>query len=237
MRHRRHSWIPPVNIQKTKHFVFYFYFFMLKAKRNPAFSVLLKMNTIHKLWSNISINQLSFSRAETTKIPFGRWFLLFVFGSWNTWHSEKEEEEEEGGGKSWLLFFLLFPSNSILWWMGTFRSLRKAYGALKDSTKVGLAKVNSEYKVHFFISLSNFHQSIFILFYIFLPINPLSQLISFLSFSLSWSCYFLCKDLDIAIVKATSHVEYPPKERHVRSEFSDFVENENYAFFLFSSWD
>lgn len=27
------------------------------------------------------------------------------------------------------------------------------------------------------------------------------------------------KDLDIAIVKATNHVESPPKERHVRSEF------------------
>lgn len=25
------------------------------------------------------------------------------------------------------------------------------------------------------------------------------------------------KELDIAIVKATNHVEYPPKERHVRS--------------------
>ncbi|WVZ09315.1 hypothetical protein V8G54_013845 [Vigna mungo] len=57
--------------------------------------------------------------------------------------------------------------------MGTFRTLRKAYGALKDSTKVGLAKVHSEYK-----------------------------------------------DLDVAIVKATSHVEYPPKERHVRKIFS-----------------
>ncbi|KAG2280424.1 hypothetical protein Bca52824_051644 [Brassica carinata] len=54
--------------------------------------------------------------------------------------------------------------------MGTFTSLRKAYGALKDSTTVGLAKVNSEFK-----------------------------------------------DLDIAIVKATNHVESPPKERHVRS--------------------
>ncbi|KAK7265217.1 hypothetical protein RJT34_32833 [Clitoria ternatea] len=50
--------------------------------------------------------------------------------------------------------------------MGTFESFRKAYGALKDSTTVGLAK-----------------------------------------------------DLDIAIVKATSHVEYPPKERHVRKIF------------------
>ncbi|WVZ79091.1 hypothetical protein U9M48_026715 [Paspalum notatum var. saurae] len=47
---------------------------------------------------------------------------------------------------------------------------RKAYGALKDSTKVGLANFNSEYK-----------------------------------------------DLDIAIVKATNHVECPPKERHLRS--------------------
>ncbi|KAF9662967.1 hypothetical protein SADUNF_Sadunf18G0109200 [Salix dunnii] len=54
--------------------------------------------------------------------------------------------------------------------MGTFTSLRKAYGALKDTTKVGLAKVNSEYK-----------------------------------------------ELDIAIVKATNHVECPPKERHVRT--------------------
>ncbi|KAL2481831.1 putative clathrin assembly protein [Abeliophyllum distichum] len=52
-------------------------------------------------------------------------------------------------------------------------SFRKAYGALKDSTTVGLAKVNSEFK-----------------------------------------------DLDIAIVKATNHVECPPKERHVRKIFS-----------------
>ncbi|KAL3533262.1 hypothetical protein ACH5RR_006783 [Cinchona calisaya] len=51
-------------------------------------------------------------------------------------------------------------------------SFRKAYGVLKDSTKVGLAKVNSEFK-----------------------------------------------DLDIAIVKATNHVEYPPKERRVRKIF------------------
>ncbi|XP_021893121.1 putative clathrin assembly protein At5g57200 [Carica papaya] len=56
--------------------------------------------------------------------------------------------------------------------MGTFQSFRKAYGALKDTTKVGLAKVNSEFK-----------------------------------------------DLDIAIVKATNHVECPPKERHIRKIF------------------
>ncbi|EEC72596.1 hypothetical protein OsI_06060 [Oryza sativa Indica Group] len=54
--------------------------------------------------------------------------------------------------------------------MGSWR--RKAYGALKDSTKVGLAKVNSDFK-----------------------------------------------ELDIAIVKATNHVECPPKDRHVRKIF------------------
>lgn len=46
---------------------------------------------------------------------------------------------------------------------------RKAYGAIKDHTKVGLATINSDYK-----------------------------------------------DLDVAIVKATNHVECPPKERHLR---------------------
>ncbi|KAK7273879.1 hypothetical protein RIF29_14943 [Crotalaria pallida] len=53
--------------------------------------------------------------------------------------------------------------------MATLPSWRKAYGALKDSTKVGLAHVNSDYA-----------------------------------------------DLDVAIVKATNHVECPPKERHLR---------------------
>ncbi|CAL1381734.1 unnamed protein product [Linum trigynum] len=53
--------------------------------------------------------------------------------------------------------------------MGTLQTWRKAYGAIKDSTKVGLAHVNSDYA-----------------------------------------------ELDVAIVKATNHVECPPKERHVR---------------------
>ncbi|XP_057868334.1 putative clathrin assembly protein At5g35200 isoform X1 [Cryptomeria japonica] len=56
---------------------------------------------------------------------------------------------------------------------GTQQSLRKALGALKDTTKVGLAKVNSEYK-----------------------------------------------DLDIAIVKATNHVERPAKEKHIQIIFA-----------------
>ncbi|RVW27510.1 putative clathrin assembly protein [Vitis vinifera] len=53
---------------------------------------------------------------------------------------------------------------------GTQKSLRKALGAIKDSTTVGLAKVNSDYK-----------------------------------------------ELDIAIVKATNHVERPAKEKHIRA--------------------
>ncbi|KAJ7978975.1 ENTH/ANTH/VHS superfamily protein [Quillaja saponaria] len=56
---------------------------------------------------------------------------------------------------------------------GTQNSFRKALGALKDSTTVSLAKVNSDYK-----------------------------------------------ELDIAIVKATNHVERPAKERHIRAIFS-----------------
>lgn len=54
----------------------------------------------------------------------------------------------------------------------TQQSLRRALGVLKDTTQVGLAKVNSDFK-----------------------------------------------DLDIALLKATSHVESPPKEKHVRVIF------------------
>ncbi|KAF3602059.1 hypothetical protein F2Q69_00034054 [Brassica cretica] len=57
--------------------------------------------------------------------------------------------------------------------MATFHSFRKAVGALKDSTTVSIAKVNSEFK-----------------------------------------------DLDVAIVKSTNHVESAPKERHIRKIFS-----------------
>lgn len=53
--------------------------------------------------------------------------------------------------------------------MATVQTWRKAYGALKDRTTVGLAHVNSDFK-----------------------------------------------DLDVAVVKATNHVECPPKERHLR---------------------
>ncbi|XP_041004978.1 putative clathrin assembly protein At5g35200 [Juglans microcarpa x Juglans regia] len=56
---------------------------------------------------------------------------------------------------------------------GSQNSLRKALGALKDTTTVSLAKVNSDYK-----------------------------------------------ELDIAIVKATNHVERPTKEKHIRAIFS-----------------
>ncbi|EPS69599.1 hypothetical protein M569_05168, partial [Genlisea aurea] len=53
---------------------------------------------------------------------------------------------------------------------GSQNSLRKTLGALKDTTTVNLAKINSEYK-----------------------------------------------ELDIAVVKATNHVEKPAKERHIRA--------------------
>ncbi|XP_051152487.1 putative clathrin assembly protein At5g35200 [Andrographis paniculata] len=56
---------------------------------------------------------------------------------------------------------------------GTQNSLRKTLGALKDTTTVSLAKINSDYK-----------------------------------------------DLDIAIVKATNHVERPAKERHIKAVFA-----------------
>lgn len=36
--------------------------------------------------------------------------------------------------------------------MGTLQTFRKAYGALKDTTKVGLAHVNSDYAVLLFCS-------------------------------------------------------------------------------------
>ncbi|KAH6828883.1 ENTH/ANTH/VHS superfamily protein [Perilla frutescens var. hirtella] len=52
-------------------------------------------------------------------------------------------------------------------------SLRKTLGALKDTTTVSLAKINSDYK-----------------------------------------------ELDIAIVKATNHVERPAKERHIKAVFA-----------------
>nr|XP_016448382.1 PREDICTED: putative clathrin assembly protein At5g35200 [Nicotiana tabacum] len=55
---------------------------------------------------------------------------------------------------------------------------RKALGALKDSTMVGMAKVNSEYK-----------------------------------------------KLDVAILKATNHVELLPKEKHVRTLFNAVSSN------------
>ncbi|KAG6424187.1 hypothetical protein SASPL_114600 [Salvia splendens] len=56
---------------------------------------------------------------------------------------------------------------------GTQSSIRKTLGALKDSTTVSLAKINSDYK-----------------------------------------------ELDIAIVKATNHVERPAKERHIKAVFA-----------------
>ncbi|KAK9042907.1 hypothetical protein V6N11_071260 [Hibiscus sabdariffa] len=57
--------------------------------------------------------------------------------------------------------------------MATWKTLKKAYEILKDKTRIGIAKVHSNFK-----------------------------------------------ELDIAIVKATNHVECPPEERHVRKIFA-----------------
>ncbi|KAL7239663.1 hypothetical protein ACSBR2_005536 [Camellia fascicularis] len=83
-----------------------------------------------------------------------------------------------------LLCISVFLSPSAIWVQtfvigvkmyggGTQNSLRKALGAIKDSTTVSLAKVNSDYK-----------------------------------------------ELDIAIVKATNHVERPAKEKYIRAIFA-----------------
>lgn len=74
----------------------------------------------------------------------------FVVGCTKAYDSREEEEEEQIN----LLLSLLFLRQEILIWRFRFRmeSFRKAYGALKDSTKVGLAKVNSEFKVCILIS-------------------------------------------------------------------------------------
>ena len=88
--------------------------------------------------------------------------------------------------------------------MGTMESWRKAYGAIKDSTKVGLAKINSEFKVYLLSKIYKFSENLF------------SVILGFI----------YLKDLDVAVVKATNHVECPPKERHLRSGPSDL----NYLF-------
>ena len=97
--------------------------------------------------------------------------------------------------------------------MGTFQSIRKAYGALKDSTMVGLAKVNSDFKVSIYIHTTT---SIMFCFPFFFLIYNFVVVVVVFFFFLGW------KDLDIAIVKATNHVECPPKDRHVRS-MSSFI--------------
>lgn len=92
---------------------------------------------------------------------------------------------------------------------GTQQSLRKALGALKDSTTVGLAKVNSDFKVSSSLSLS-------LPFSLFLSLcGSSSERIC--SFNLFWFLVIL-KDLDVAIVKATNHVERPAKEKHIQGQ-------------------
>lgn len=88
--------------------------------------------------------------------------------------------------------------------------IRKYMGALKDTTTVSIAKVNSDYKVLMSDDRHPKHQSSF-------P-GPLV-----VAFSHVLNCSFLAtlslwQELDIAIVKATNHVENPTKEKYIRGE-------------------
>lgn len=83
---------------------------------------------------------------------------------------------------------------------GTQNSFRKALGALKDTTTVSLAKVNSDYKVLY---------------------KSCSQCISKACIYLMFLARCWIQELDIAIVKATNHVERPAKEKHIRGVFFD----------------
>lgn len=92
---------------------------------------------------------------------------------------------------------------------GTQQSLRKYLGALKDTTTVSLAKVNSDYKVGpllWFLWMLNCIWSF-----------PYLSLY-FHRASLTAGLPFLRnqQELDIAIVKATNHSERPSREKYIR---------------------
>lgn len=87
---------------------------------------------------------------------------------------------------------------------GTQNSFRKALGALKDTTTVSLAKVNSDYKVFY-----QFYSHCIPIAWIYLIL-------------LVW-CWI--QELDIAIVKSTNHVERPAKEKHIRGVLFDALLN------------
>lgn len=80
-------------------------------------------------------------------------------------------------------------------------SLRKALGALKDTTTVSLAKVQSGYKVRRVNDSWSYLARGLI-------IRACDVLIGF--------C--IMQELDINIVKATNHVESPSKEKHIRGK-------------------
>jgi len=96
---------------------------------------------------------------------------------------------------------------------GTQPTLRKYLGALKDTTTVSLAKVNSDYKVQtfFMIHLNNFRN-------VSSSDRPSVHL-------LGTYHSFLLQDLDIAIVKATNHVERPSKEKYIRGNHVSWLKH------------
>jgi hypothetical protein len=187
---------------------------------------LMRMWHIIRKPTLVNVIFLSSDKNKTTKTPH--------FYSSRTFWRDGERERERERESHWLFvvgstrlrrrttttknnthLFLLSLSSPLIrnkiipLQMGTFDTFRKAYGALKDSTKVGLAKVNSEFKVPTWI---------------YTCIDRFLSL-SFFCFSILFIkiCFLCWKDLEIAVVKATNHVECPPKERHVRSEPFSFV--------------
>lgn len=98
-------------------------------------------------------------QTKLPKYPFHRWYFVFIIIGKRNINKEKKNNNNKIVRRRTTtrlfvpssFFVSLFDSKfNSNWCMGTFQTWRKAYGALKDSTKVGLAKVNSEYKVHIY---------------------------------------------------------------------------------------
>lgn len=109
------------------------------------------------------------------------------------------------------------------------KSFRRVLGSIKDSTKVGLATINSDYKVFIMhttcVISEQIHQNLIPLYvdpfqagtHMYILLSIVLQIIK--AGSQIWRHeQSVVQDLDIAVVKATNHVECPPKEKHVRSE-------------------
>lgn len=111
--------------------------------------------------------------------------------------------------------------------MGTFQSFRKAYGALKDSTKVGLAKVNSEFKVQVFFLQDLHNYLLFLLLHISYDYF-LEKLFTFLIIfiSLKMNLCFLINLKGFGYCHCQSHKSrWMPSKRTPRSKWVHYAPN------------